>query len=232
MRNSQEVKRLMIQVKNYIKSVFKKGWQILAKHRWLKYLPLSIASVILLSSIGFFFLIYGGGLIVDEKKSYKFVVIYEKKDLDNTLKSLKINGEEYFRVGETKYSIKVPSNVTSIRIEAVLNDSENFKLDDTFDNGVKIHSFSGNSTGFTIEVVPVNDQVGASSLSYIIEVTKEGSSSVPPSSSKPSSSKPVTGDVDKNPQTGDISMFLMALILISSLVASVFLYQKNMEAYK
>jgi penicillin-binding protein 2A len=68
MRNSQEVKRFMIQMKNYIRNGSKKGWQSLSQHRWLKYLTLSIASVILLSSIGFFFIIYGGGLIVDEKK--------------------------------------------------------------------------------------------------------------------------------------------------------------------
>lgn len=68
MRNSQEVKRFMIQMKNYIRNGFNKGWQSLSKHRWLKYLTLSIASVILLSSIGFFFIIYGGGLIVDEKE--------------------------------------------------------------------------------------------------------------------------------------------------------------------
>lgn len=68
MRNSQKVKRFMIQVKNYIKNSFKKSWRSLSKHRWLKHLTLSIVSVILLSSIGFFFIIYGGGLIVDEKK--------------------------------------------------------------------------------------------------------------------------------------------------------------------
>ncbi len=68
MRNSQELKQFIIQVKKYVKTGFNKAWHALSKHRWLKYLTLSIASVILLSSIGFFFIIYGGGLIVDEKK--------------------------------------------------------------------------------------------------------------------------------------------------------------------
>ena len=171
-------------------------------------------------------------IIVNDKQTYSIGVKYEKKDLNNTLKSLKINGEVIeLKDGETKYSIKVPSNVTSVKVEAVLNDSTNFKLDDTFVNGVKTHSVSGNSQ-FTIEVNPINDKVGASSLTYIIEVVKEGSKPPVSSSSSSSSSRPLSSDVEKNPQTGDISMFLMALILISSLGGSVFLYQKNMEAYK
>lgn len=172
-------------------------------------------------------------LVVNDKKTYSIGIRYEKKNLDNTLKSLKINGEEVnLDAGKTSYSIKVPASITSVMVEALLNDSENFKLDDTFVNGIKTHSFSGNSTKFTIEIIPVSDQTGAVSISYIIEVTKEGSDFVPPSSSTPTDSKPVTGEVEKNPQTGDISMFVMALILISSLVGSVLLYQKNMEAYK
>lgn len=172
-------------------------------------------------------------LIVNEKKTYSIGVIYEKKDLDNTLKTLKINGEMVnLMSGETSYSVKVGKDITNVKIEAILNDKENFKLDDTFVNGIKTHSFSGSSTSFTIEIIPVSDQVGASSLSYIIEIVKEGGTVLPSSSSKPSSSKPTTGDVEKNPQTGDISMFVMALILISSLIGSVILYQKNMEAYK
>jgi len=172
-------------------------------------------------------------LIVNEKKTYSIGVIYEKKDLDNTLKTLKINGEMVnLMSGETSYSVKVGKDITNVKIEAILNDKENFKLDDTFVNGIKTHSFSGSSTSFTIEIIPVSDQVGASSLSYIIEIVKEGGTVLPSSSSKPSSSKPATGDIEKNPQTGDISMFVMALILISSLIGSVILYQKNMEAYK
>lgn len=174
-------------------------------------------------------------LVVNNNKTYLIAVQYTAKNLDNTLKSLKINGKEVnLQAGVTNYTVKVGKDVTNLIVEAVLNDSENFKLLEPFVNGKLENGCSGNTCPFTIEIEPVNDKIGGSSISYIIEIEKEGTE---PSSSKPvskpsSSNKPTSSDVEKNPQTGDISMFLMALILISSLVGSVLLYQKNMEGYK
>jgi len=174
-------------------------------------------------------------IVVNNKKTYLIAVQYIAKGLDNTLKSLKINGKLVdLQDGKTNYNnIKVGNDVTNIEIEAILNDSVNFKIEEPFVDGKLINGCSGNTCSFQIEIVPVDDTLGGSSLLYIIEVVKEGSvQSSRPTNEPTSSSKPVTGDVDKNPQTGDISMFLMALILISSLVGSVLLYQKNMEGYK
>ena len=173
-------------------------------------------------------------LIVNNKKSYLIGIQYIAKDLDNTLKSLKINGNEVdLQSGNIKYSIKVGKDVTNLVIEAELNDSEHFKLVEPFVNGRMENGCPGNTCSFTVDIEPVDDKIGGSSLSYIIEVVKEGGTTVDKPIEKPiSSSKPVNNDVGENPQTGDISMFLMALILISSLVGSVLLYQKNMEGYK
>ena len=41
-----------------------------------------------------------------------------------------------------------------------------------------------------------------------------------------------SNNASKSPQTGDISMFFMALILISSLVGSLYLYKKNLVDLK
>lgn len=174
-------------------------------------------------------------LVVNNKKSYLIAVQYAAADLDNTLKSLKINGKEVeLKSGETKYSVKIGKDVTNLIVEAVLNDAENFKLLAPFVDGKFENACPGNTCSFIVEIEPINDRIGGSSLSYIIEVVKENSGTpVEKPTDKPtSSSKPISGDVEKNPQTGDISMFFMAFILISSLVGSVLLYQKNMEGYK
>lgn len=173
-------------------------------------------------------------LIVNNARTYTIGVQYKAPDLDNTLKSLKINGKLVdLEPGKTNYSVSVLNNITSIDVEAILNDSVNFKIEEPFKNGKLTNGCAGSTCSFQIEIVPVDDKIGGSSLSYIIEVVKEGGGV----SSKPvvkpsSSSKPSSSNIEKNPETGDISMFLMALILISSLVGSVLLYQKNMEGYK
>ena len=175
-------------------------------------------------------------IIVNNQKNYLFSVNYEVLDLDNTLKSLKIGGNIVeLQNSKTNYTVKVSKNDIIIEIEAVLNDPINFKLDETFENGKLLYNCSGdNYCLLNIEVFPVDQSSGGKTLLYTIEIIKEGDKDVSPESTggSSSSSKPTIGDVEKNPETGDISMFFMALILISSLVGSVFLYQKNMEGYK
>lgn len=171
-------------------------------------------------------------LIVNNVTTYSIGVYYEGENLDNSLKSLKINGETVNLVsGQTNYTIKIGKDITSVKIEVELTDGENFRIDEPFENGVLNHTILGNSSSVQIDVVPINDQIGGSSVSYVIKIEKEGGSASS-STVKPSTSKPTSAEIEENPPTGDISMFVMALILISSLVGSVLLYQKNIEGYK
>ena len=161
----------------------------------------------------------------DTAKAYKLLLGYEQKGLDNSLSSLKVNGKVIeLEAGKFSYALTVPKDVTSFKVEAVLSDSENFQF--VTGNAPGDYAMGSGTTSVALIVEPKSSQTGGKVVTYIIDVTKEGGSS----SSKPSTSKPSSSI--QNPQTGGISMFVMAFILIASLVSSVFLYQKNLESYK
>ena len=82
----------------------------------------------------------------------------------------------------------------------------------------------GNGSWVNIKIVPKDPSSGAKSITYTINVLKKGSSSNGTNNS--------SNNASKSPQTGDISMFFMALILISSLVGSLYLYKKNLVDLK
>ena len=77
-----------------------------------------------------------------------------------------------------------------------------------------------------IVIYPKDSSSGIETLTYWITVKKAGGSSTP-SSSRPSS----TGGTMTNPQTGNISIFVITLVLIGSLILSLNLYKKNMNYY-
>lgn len=185
---------------------------------------------------------------VNDKMTYNLFIRYEQKELDNSLKSVTINGANLPLVkGQTDYEYTIGKDVTSFEVSAVLNDSTNFKFGDgsNFTGKITIKDVAY----VNIEVVPVNANSGATSQLYTITVTREGSLNndkpsgddkpvvKPPSggtsgSNNSGSNNSTNNNVNNNPTTGDISMFLMAIILISSLIGSIFLYQRNLESYK
>ena len=118
--------------------------------------------------------------------------------------------------GKTEYTIYL-DNISSYDISAYLEDSENFMIEN---GGIS----KGNGSWVNIKIVPKDPSSGAKSITYTINVLKKGSSSNGTNNS--------SNNASKSPQTGDISMFFMALILISSLVGSLYLYKKNLVDLK
>ena len=118
--------------------------------------------------------------------------------------------------GKTEYTIYL-DNISSYNISAYLEDSENFMIEN---GGIS----KGNGSWVNIKIVPKDHSSGAKSITYTINVLKKGSSSNGTNNS--------SNNASKSPQTGDISMFFMALILISSLVGSLYLYKKNLVGLK
>lgn len=166
-------------------------------------------------------------IIVDGETTYTLNMKYQQTGLDNTLKSVTIDGENLkLEKGKYDYEYTVGKDVTSFTVKAVLNDSDNFKFN-SIGNVLGTAEFSINDVvDVMIIVEPKSSESGIEHLTYNIRVKKEGSS------------KPVTGgtqskpNVDTNPGTGGISMYIMMFVLIISLVGSVLLYQKNLESYK
>ena len=194
---------------------------------------------------------------VNNQKTYTLFISYERKELDNSLKSITISGVELPLVaGQIDYDYTVGKDVTSFDVVVELNDSTNFKFGDgsNFLDGTFVIGSDGISY-VNIEVVPIDSSIGAESVLYTVTVTREGNVSTPPADNndKPSdnggssnntgnnggttnngnsSNNSSSGNVNSNPTTGDISKFLMAIILIASLVGSIIIYQKNLEGYK
>lgn len=183
-------------------------------------------------------------ITVNEQMTYVLFIEYYNPDLDNSLKSITIDGVELpLTEGQDDYEYTIGKDVTSFEVSAVLSDSTNFKFSDN-GNVQGTGTFTINDVTYVnIVIVPVSSDIGGESRSYNIIVTKEGSVVEDPSEddgdgqsstggSSSSSSSSSSGNVSSNPTTGDISMFFMAFILIASLVGSIILYQKNLENYK
>lgn len=119
--------------------------------------------------------------------------------------------------GQTEYTIYL-DDISSYDILAYLEDSENFE----FEGGVPSR---GNGSWVNIKIVPKDSSSGAKSITYTINVLKKNSGSSGTNNGS-------NNNASESPQTGDISMFFMALILISSLVGSLYLYKKNLVDLK
>lgn len=171
-------------------------------------------------------------VIVNKTTEYEVIVKYEKKDYDNTLKSLMINGKALeLTPGVYSYTYKVSKTTGNIEVSPVLNDKENFELGGNYSGK---HTFSNDEVHLVIEVNPKDTSSGAKKAIYNIEILKEGSSSSGNSGNNGSSgnSGSSSNNVNKNPTTGDIPMLLMGFILVVSLFGSIVLYQKNLQSYK
>ena len=139
-------------------------------------------------------------------------------DYHGYLSKLIIGGKTVDLVrGKTEYTIYL-DNINNYEVNAYLEDEDNFKIED---GGI----FEGNGSWVNIRIVPRDASSGAKSITYTINVLKKGSSS----GNTTNSSK---NNVKETPQTGDISMFFMAIILLSSLAGSLYLYKKNLTDFK
>ena len=186
--------------------------------------------------------------------TYTLVAIMSQQiEYNNTLKSITINGQQIelvngkFKNGTYEYEYTVENNVSSVKIEAELNDSENFKFNT--DKGNAPGNFTINDViNAEIVIEPKSSEIEAIALSYKIQITKKESATTKPEEDKtPSggntgnnnggnsnggSSNETSKNPTYNPNTGGVSMYIMAVILIVSLVGSIVLYQKNLNAYK
>ena len=148
----------------------------------------------------------------------------EEPTYDNTLKSLTVGGKTVeLKSGVYDYTITLEST-RGYEVKSVLNDPENFTFDD---------KSNGNGTGsgpvYTIIVLPKDASKGTS-VTYTININ---TNSTPTPSTPGSNNKPTGGgtNVNTNPNTGDIPAFLMAIVLVASLVVSIILYKRNMNSY-
>lgn len=156
--------------------------------------------------------------------------------LDNSIASLVVWGVNVPLVkGKTSYQVPVPANVTDYTVTATLSDSTNFKWD--ADENPSKYNFKTNT--IILIVRPMNDNiVGATTETYTINIVEEGANSGSSSPSSSSSSKPIatpsssSSPVISNPQTGSISQFIMATILVGSLFVSLIVYKNNMKEYQ
>ena len=158
-------------------------------------------------------------IVVDEEIYYELKVRYQKTGLDNTLKSVTIAGKELMlETGKYDYEFKVSKDVETFKVEAILNDSENFKFK-SIGNVMGTANFSIEDYVDLMIVVSAKDaSFGIGDLTYNIRVTKEGSS------------KPNTNP-GTNPNTGGISMYIMFFVLVISLIGSMIIYRRSMENY-
>lgn len=151
----------------------------------------------------------------------KYVVSVKRKQetiKDNTLSSLTVGGTKVtLESGKDDYTVYL-DDVSSYLVSATLSDEVNFEIDK---NNGGVGSYSGETTTYII-VKPKDNSAGVDSRTYSIKVVKKSSTSTPSSNS----------DVSQNPHTGNISIFVITLLLIGSLIVSFNLYRKNMEYYK
>lgn len=172
----------------------------------------------------------------DNYTEYILMLNYVQEELDNSLASLKVAGKEIsLEKGKYEYKIEVDEDTKTFDVEATLADSENFQ----FKLGNEPGSFSMNGDVVTVPLIvePKSNTTGAESVLYKISVVRKkdnsstGGNTTNPGNNNPPSGTDDNGNVTNNQQTGEISMFVMAFILIASLIASIVLYQKNMASY-
>lgn len=146
------------------------------------------------------------------------------EEYDNSLKSLSVGGKRIDLVsGSNNYEIRL-DDTSSYEVRATLNDSENFYIAD-FEDGI----LNRNGDGiFDIVILPKDASSGIGRRVYSITVKSSSSVNPGPSSSNDNSSH---GQIT-NPQTGGISIFIITLILITSLIISLNLYKKNINSFK
>ena len=182
---------------------------------------------------------------VNGKTTYSLLVHYESVNLDNTLKSITINGQQIQLIpGVYNYEHVVSKDVTNVVVAAVINDNENFMFGSS-SNAPGTLSIT-DMVSVLIVVEPKDASIGAKSATYAIDIIREGANDDKPNDKPNNDNNKPNGNaggnnsgisnngsnVNRNPGTGDVSMYLMAFILVASLIGSIVLYRKNLEGYK
>ncbi|MBQ8219392.1 MAG: hypothetical protein IJZ79_06540 [Bacilli bacterium] len=159
-----------------------------------------------------------------------YSLIVSKKISDNDIKylsSLTIGGKTISLVNG-KYDYEVSLNDTSsFTVRAVLEDSSKYlieNLNGNIESG--IYEITTNNTSLAIIIKPKDATTGLEGVIYSVTVKKINEQNTSPSNPTDSSQNNIS-----NPQTGNISVFVITLILISSLIISLNMYKKNIENY-
>lgn len=178
-------------------------------------------------------------ITVNDITKYTLLVSY-RTALDNTLEYIKINGTllDLNLFVNDSYDLEVSNDVNDINCVIALSDPENFKIGNN--STIDFVNFEGSvsiidATYINIIVEPKDISSGGIKKEYTINIKKVGASTGEPDKEEVTPPPVKEEDDDEiivNPATGDISMFVMVLILISSLIVSVILYRKNIENYK
>ena len=190
-------------------------------------------------------------IVVNNVKKYTLMIEYIALELDSSIKSIILNGEELiFETGKYEYEYTVQSDVTSIVVTTItLNDSTNFKISDNSNVPGTINIDKENAY-LHIVVEPVSDTLGATEAYYYVTIKKEAAVDEPTEDPEDESreedktddgqinnndnvgNSDLDGNTTVNPGTGGVSMYIMGFILILSLVGSVVLYNKNLKKYE
>ena len=162
---------------------------------------------------------------VNEVDEYTLFVSYKQKELDNSLATLKVDGKAVeLSEGKYDYTIEIDKSIISVKIDATLVDSDNFKFSDS--NGPTNFYTLYEKNTYPIIIEPKDSSTGAEQVVYTINIIKKGFSINDSNMGNINSNN--TGS---NPSTGGISMAVMVLILFVSLICSIIIYQRNLENY-
>ena len=171
------------------------------------------------------FVAHGGTMMINivvgtggTGNEYNISIQRETEEYDNTLASLTVGGKTVSCDADDMCYVYL-DDVSSYSISATLSDPDNFEIDRS-NGGPGDYKKEAN---IIIIVKPKDSSSGYEGRTYTVVVKQNSSGGNPGGGS--------SGDIPSNPQTGNISIFIITLILIASLIVSLNLYKKNMNYY-
>lgn len=150
---------------------------------------------------------------------YRIIIVKETEEYDNTLASLTVGGKTVSCDADDMCYVSL-DDVSHYSVDATLSDPDNFEIDGS--NG-GLGDYYKNEANIIIIVKPKDSSSGYEGRTYTVVVKQNSSGGNPGGGS--------SSDIPSNPQTGNISIFIITLILIASLIVSLNLYKKNMNYY-
>ena len=157
----------------------------------------------------------------DRLVAYTITVIKPTRIESPELLTLIVGGYNISLVsGEYDYTITL-DDTSSYLVTATLKDSTNYMFDEFLVPPVEV---SGKE--FALTIVPKDPTAGLTSVTYKIKVESNVIEPI---------TNPITttnsGNYQGNPQTGSAPAYIVGIMLITSLIASLFLYKKNINGY-
>lgn len=172
------------------------------------------------------FVAKGGGMAINivvgtggTGNEYNISIQRETEEYDNTLASLTVGGKTVSCDADDMCYVSL-DDVSHYSVDATLSDPDNFEIDRS--NGGP-GDYYKNEANIIIIVKPIDSSSGYEGRTYTVVVKQNSSGGNPGGGS--------SSDIPSNPQTGNISIFIITLILIASLIVSLNLYKKNMNYY-